>query len=146
MAWQWTVWGLGNEQLDVKAMGMDVMMATQRWWKRNGNGNEWLGNGRLSNGRRWMARRWMAWQWTARQWMAQELGYGRLDGNTTAMDGLLVIQRRQGNAMAMDSSTAAAMNSLATDGSAMGSTIARWWTAWLQRDSNGWRDGDTTSI
>jgi hypothetical protein len=37
--------GLGNEQLDVKATGMDVVTATGRWWKCDGNGNEWLGNG-----------------------------------------------------------------------------------------------------
>jgi hypothetical protein len=53
---------------------------------------------------------------TQQQWMARGLGYGRLNNNATAMDGLSATQRQQGNAMAMDGSTAMAMNSLATRG------------------------------
>ncbi len=45
MARQWTARGLGDERLDVEATRMDVVTATQRQWKRDGDGNEWLGDG-----------------------------------------------------------------------------------------------------
>ncbi len=98
---------------------MDVVTVMQRQWKRDGDGNEWLGDGRISNGRQWMARQWTAWQWTAWQLMARGLGYGRLDGNAMAMVGLSARRRRWGNSTAMNGSTAMAMNGLAADGSAM---------------------------
>ena len=85
LAWRWTArrWtarGLGDERLDVEATGMDVVTATRRQWKRDGNGNEWLGDvwrdgecdGGLGDGR---------------------LGDGRL-GNGRLGDG-----RREGSAM-----------------------------------------------
>ncbi len=51
--------------------------------------------------------------------MAQGLGYGQLDGNAKAMDGLTAMQRQWSNVAAMDGSMATAMNDLAMDGSAM---------------------------
>ncbi len=63
---------------------MDVMMATQRQWKRDGNGNEWLGDGwRDGNSDGWLG--------------DGRLGDGRLgDGwhEGLAMDGLTAMQRR----------------------------------------------------
>jgi hypothetical protein len=63
---------------------MDVVMAMQRLWKRNGNGNEWLGDGwRDGNGDGWLG--------------DGRLGNGRLgDGwhKGLAMDGSTAMQRR----------------------------------------------------
>jgi hypothetical protein len=39
---------------------MDVVTATQRQWKHNANGNEWLGNGwRDGNGDGWLGNGWL---------------------------------------------------------------------------------------
>ncbi len=61
--------------------------------------------------------------------MARGLGYGRLDGNAMAMDGLSVMQWRRGDATAMDGLTAMAMNGLATDSLTMDGAMAWRWTA-----------------
>jgi hypothetical protein len=75
--------GIGSEQLDIKAMGMDFVMATQCQWKHDGNSNEWLGNGwRDGDGNRWLGN--------------GRLGNGRLGNGWRkglAMDGLMATQR-----------------------------------------------------
>jgi hypothetical protein len=120
--------GLGDGQLDGNAMAVDVVTATGRWWKRNGNGDSdgWIGNGRLGNGwRKGLAMdglTLMQWQWRA--WSAT--WWGR--GNAMAMDGLMVT----------------AMNGSATDGSAMDGAMAWRWTAWWQRNSDGHFDNNVT--
>jgi hypothetical protein len=48
--------------------------------------------------------------------MARVLGYGWLDGDAKAMDGLTAMRRRRSDATAKDSSMATAMNDSATDG------------------------------
>jgi hypothetical protein len=110
LAWQWTAWrwtarrwtarGLGDEQLDIEATGMDVVTATQRQWKRNGNGNEWLGDGwHDSDGDGWLGNGW--------------LGNGRLGNGLRkglAMNGVTATRRRWNDPTAMDNLMATAMN------------------------------------
>jgi hypothetical protein len=94
---------------------MDVVMATGHRWKRDGNGNEWLGDGwRDGDGDGWLG--------------DGRLGDGRLgDGlrKGLAMDGVTATRRRWNDPTAMDDSTATAMNGSAIDGS------ARWTARWL---------------
>jgi hypothetical protein len=105
MAWQWTARGLGYEWLDIEAMGMDLVTATWCQWKRNSNGNEWLG-WLAQRRRQWMARQWMAWRWMAWRWTAQGIGNGWHYGNATTMEwpngDWQLDGRLDGNAMAMD--------------------------------------------
>jgi hypothetical protein len=131
-AWRWTARGLGDEQLDVKTTGMDVVTAMRRRWKRDSDCNEWLGNGwRNGNSNGWLGDGW--------------LGNGRLGNGLRkglAMNGVTATRWRWNDLMAMDNSTGMAMNGLAMDGSAMDGTMAWRWTALQQCGGDGHRDGD----
>ncbi len=92
-AWQWTVQGLGNERLDVEAMGMDVMTATRRQWNTTAtarNGLSMAGVTATAMDGLAMDRSAMdglamdgasAWLWTAQR---QRGGNGRIVGDATA--------------------------------------------------------------
>jgi hypothetical protein len=113
---------------------MDVVTATRCRWKRDGDGNEWLGDGwRDGDGDGWLG--------------DGRLGDGRLgDGlrKGLAMDGVTAMRQRWNDPTAMDNSAATAMNGLAMDGSAMDGAMARQWTALRRRGGDGYCDGDGT--
>jgi hypothetical protein len=60
--------------------------------------------------------------------MVQGLGYGWLDGDAKAMDGLTATRQQWSDATVMDGLMAMAINDLATDGLAMDGAMAWQWT------------------
>jgi hypothetical protein len=148
---------LGDGRLDCNATAMVGKIAKQHQWKRNGNGDGWLGDGQLSNGRPgdgWheglAMNNLMSKQWGWTLWWQQDVngsatatamnglaGWRKGDGNGWLGDGWLGGGRlgdglRKG--LAMDGVTATWwrwIDLTVIDDSIVGSTAMRWqWTAW----------------